>query len=195
MPRVTTIDVTQLSRLLDIAPRTVQHLTAEGILTRARDEDGRELRGRYELVASVRSYVRYLREQARLDDASESKYIMLRNAKMGSESEMSDLRLQLFKGTLHRDADVEWVMTQMLTAFKARMLAIPSRLTRQLIGQKKFQVIYDLLMTEIELALRELVGYDRQRFARANNDFLRGQGADESGLNGKDDTDAASESE
>jgi phage terminase Nu1 subunit (DNA packaging protein) len=190
MPRVTTIDTTQLARLFDVTPRTIQHLTSDGVLARARDEDGNELRGRFELVSNVRAYIRYLREQARLDDASESKYIMLRNARMSAESEMSELRPSLFKNTLHRADDVEMVMTMMLTAFRARVLAIPSRVSRQLIGQTKFQVVYDLLITEIELALREMVGYDPARFAQQSEAYLAAQGADDSGLNGEGENDS-----
>jgi phage terminase Nu1 subunit (DNA packaging protein) len=185
--KVTTIDTIQLARLLDIAPRTVRHLAQAGVLARARNEVGEEIKGRYELVANVRAYVRYLREQARLDDASESKYIMLRNAKMGAESEMSALRVNLFKDTLHRSDDVELIMANMLTAFKARVIAIPSRVSRQLIGQTKFHVVYDLLMAEIELALREMCDYDRSAFAPENAAYLEAEGADDQGLNGEDD--------
>jgi hypothetical protein len=115
---------------------------------------------------------------------------MLRNRRMESESEMSDLRLKLFKNTLHRADDVEFILTNMLTAFKARVLAIPSRVSRQLIGQTKFQVVYDLLMAEIELALREMVAYDHTQFAQQREAYLEAQGADDSGLNGEGENDS-----
>jgi phage terminase Nu1 subunit (DNA packaging protein) len=174
----TSVDTNQLARLFDVTPRHIQRLTADGVLQRARDVDGTELRGRYELLLNVRAYVKYLRTQARLDDASESKYVQLRNQKMAAEAEQAELRLKLFKNTLHRAEDVEFTMTNMLTAFKSRILAIPSRVTRSLIGQRKFQVIYEILYQEIELALQELAGYDAAKFAQQSEAYLVSVGAD-----------------
>ena len=51
-------------------------------------------------------------------------------------------------------------MTAMVRAFRARVLAIPSRTTRQLIGKTDFHEIHGLLEAEIESALRELSEYD-----------------------------------
>jgi Phage DNA packaging protein, Nu1 subunit of terminase len=185
MAKALTIDKGQLAQLLDITPRHVQRLTGDGILTRARDVDGKELMGRYELIANVRSYIKYLRMQARLDDASESKYVMLRNNKMAADSETATLKLAIFKNTLHKADDVEFILTNMFTAMKSRLLAIPSRVTRLVIGQVNFQVIYDLIYTEIELALRELADYNPMMFKRQNDAYLASQGADPTSLNGE----------
>ena len=69
-------------------------------------------------------------------------------------------------------------MTNMLTFFKQRVLAIPSRISRQLIGKRKFQDIYDVIMTEIVGCLRELSGYDSQMFAAQTAAYLAEQGVD-----------------
>lgn len=184
MAKPLTIDKGQLAQLLDITPRHVGRLTADGVLTRARDVDGKELLGRYELIANVRSYIKYLRMQARLDDASESKYIMLRNQRMGADAETATLKLAIFKSELHKADDVEFILTTMFTAMKSRLLAIPSRVTRLVIGQTTFQVIYDLIYSEIELALRELADYKPQMFRQQNTEYLASQGADPENLNG-----------
>jgi len=181
----TTLDTNQLARLFDVTPRHIRRLTSDAVLQKARDIDGTELRGRYELLFNVRAYVKYLRQQARLDDTSESKYIMLRNQKMAAEAEMSELRLRLFKNTLHRAEDVEFIMTNMLTAFKSRVLAIPAKISRLLIGARTFQAIYETIMTAIEEALRELSGYNQVMFAQASAAYLASLGADPSSLNGQ----------
>jgi hypothetical protein len=51
------IDTSQLAKLCDTSPRWIQKLTTDGILQRARDADGAELRGRYNLLA-IRDYCR-----------------------------------------------------------------------------------------------------------------------------------------
>jgi phage terminase Nu1 subunit (DNA packaging protein) len=178
MAAPTTIDKNQLAKLLDVTPRHIQRLTGDGILARARDVDGKELVGRYELVYNVRAYIQYLRTQARLDDASESKYVMLRNQKMAADSEMTELKLALFKNTLHRADDVEFILTNIFTAIKSRLLSIPARVTRLVLGQTNFQVIYDLIYAEIELVLRELAEPSPTMFARQNTAYLTSQGAD-----------------
>jgi hypothetical protein len=69
-------------------------------------------------------------------------------------------------------------------------MAIPSRVTRLLIGQTKFQVIYDLLSAEIGRALLELSQYNPDVFSRQNTAYLASQGADPTSLNGHaDDSD------
>jgi phage terminase Nu1 subunit (DNA packaging protein) len=179
------LDTTQLSKLLDITPSWVRKLTNEGVLTRARDADGKELQGRYNLLA-VRDYCRYLRSVAKLDDASQSRYSALRNEKLAAESERTQLELREYKGELHSARDIEFIMNNMLTYFKQRVLSIPSRVARVCVG-KSFRQIYDLIMTEIELALRELSGYDRSQFAAQRDSFLQAQGVDLDSLNGEDE--------
>jgi phage terminase Nu1 subunit (DNA packaging protein) len=172
--------VNQLAKLIDVSPRYIQQLTKDGILHRATDEDGNELRGRYNLL-SVRDYCRYLRTTLKLDDASEQRYSALRNERMAAENELSQLNLEERKGQLHNSDDVEFVMTQMLTAFKSRVLAIPSRVARQCVG-KKFREIFDIIMYEIEQCLLELSGYDESKFAKENREYLASKGIDLSAL-------------
>jgi phage terminase Nu1 subunit (DNA packaging protein) len=176
--------IEQLSVLFDITVRHIQRLTEQGVLIRAQDEEGKTIRGRYELVRNVRGYCAYLREQARLDDTGQSVYTQLRNQKLASETEVAALKLKLYKRKLHRTEDVEFVMTTMLTALKARLLSIPSRITRLLIGKIQFQEIYDLIYREIELALRELAEYDPNSFEARNDEYLALAGAEVQNGNG-----------
>jgi phage terminase Nu1 subunit (DNA packaging protein) len=177
------LDTSQLAKLVGTSPRWIQKLTAEGVLDRARDADGTALRGRYPLRA-VTQYCDHLRALAKLDDASQQRYEASRNAKVAAEAEMAQLRLMEYKGTLHRSEHVEFVMTQMLTAFKARAIAIPSRVARLCVG-KKFKEIFSLIMTEIELALRELSGYDRSRFQAESAAYMAAQGVELTSTNGQ----------
>src|SRR6516164_3142568 len=179
------IDTSQLAKLVDTSPRWEQKLTNDGILNRARDADGAELRGRYNLLA-VRDYCRYLKSLARLDDASEARHQALRNEKLAAKTEMAHMNLAERKGELHDARDVEFIMNNMLTYFKQRVLSIPSRVARLCVG-KPFREIFDLLMIEIELCLRELSGYDRARFAAQRQKYLENRGIDLEGLNDDDD--------
>lgn len=175
MARTVTLDTAQLARFLDITPRHVFRLTSDGILIRARDEAGNELRGRYDLLPNNVAYIRHLRQQGRFDDASESEYQRQRVGRMRAENEMAQIKLKELKGEMHRATDVEFVMTNMITATKQRLLAIPSRIARLLVGLTSFQKIFDIISAEIESALRELSGYKPEMFKRSNADFLEAE--------------------
>lgn len=172
-----------LARLLDVTPNYILKLTQQGVINRAIDEDGKELRGRYSLLA-IRDYCRWLRAQMKIGDSGESTYRMLRNQKVGADAEMAQLRLKEYKGQLHHSRDVEFVMTNMVTFFKQRALAVPSRTARLCVG-KKFRQIFDTLSDEIALCLRELSGYDAAKFAAASRAYRESQGIDLESLNGE----------
>jgi phage terminase Nu1 subunit (DNA packaging protein) len=178
MTRTTVLDTTSLAKLFLITPPHVRKLTGRGVLQRARDMDGKELMGRYELVTNLHAYIKYLRDLAKLDDASESEYQRLRNARMRSESEMASIKLREVKGQVLTTADVEFVMTNLITATKNHMLSIPSRITRLLIGLTSFQAIYDLLYAELEMALTELARWQVGMFRAQNTAYLAANGAD-----------------
>jgi len=182
------LDTSQLAKLVDCTPAWIRKLTGDGVLSKARDADGNELRGRYTILA-VRDYCRYLKSLARLDDASEQRHQALRNEKLAAEAEIAHLNLAERKGQLHDARDVEFIMNNMLTYFKQRVLSIPSRVARLCVG-KPFREIFDLLMIEIELCLRELSGYDKSRFAAQRQKYLTEQGIDLEQLNEDDQTEA-----
>jgi phage terminase Nu1 subunit (DNA packaging protein) len=175
MPRPSTLDTTLLARLLNITPRHLRKLRADGILNRARDEVGDEIEGRYELVASVHAYIKHLQQSARWDDSTETTRARLVNQKLAAEAQIADLRLQQIKGQLHRAVDVEFVLTNMLTAIKQHLLSIPSRVARLLVGLTSFQKIYDIISREIELVLRELSAYSPAMFARQTDEYMAAQ--------------------
>ena len=194
MARTVTLDTAQLARFLDITPRHVFRLTNDGVLVRARDEAGNELRGRYELLPNNVSYIRHLRQQGRFDDASESEYQRQRVGRMRAENEMAQIKLKELKGEMHRATDVEFVMTNMITATKQRLLAIPSRISRLLVGKTSFQKIFDLISAEIESALKELSAYKPEMFKREAVDFLESE-AVIAGGNGQVNHDQAEEAD
>lgn len=180
-----TVGLSPLAKLLDTTPRNITGLTASGILTRATDDDGKELRGRYPEKA-ITEYVRYLNNKNRANDASEVEHNSAKLRKTISEAKMSEHKVQIFERKLCYIEDVEFIVTNMITFFKQRMLAIPSRISRLLIGKKKFREIFSIIDTEIKAALRELSAPSRQMIEQQAAARLASQGADMSSSNGKD---------
>lgn len=169
----------ELAQLFDCHIRYVHTLTQRGVLVKAKDDKGKTIKGRYDLVANVRAYCNFLRQSSRLEkDTSQSAYMQIRTRKLAAEAEVVDLKLKLYKRKLHRAEDVEFVLTNIFTAIKTRLLAIPSRTTRLLMGKTDFQEIYNLQYAEIEQALRELSDYDPNAFSQRNEEYLATQGGE-----------------
>ena len=192
MAKSLTVDGVQLAKFLDITPQRIRQLCGEGVLSRARDVDGSELRGRYDLLQNNIAYIRFLRQQNKMDDTGESEMRTLKARRLTAEAEMAQLRWKQMRGDLHSSADVEFVMTQIMTAFKQHVLAIPSRVARLCVG-KKFREILSILTTEIHSVLTTLSGYDASAFDNARTENLRARGIEDAessnGSNNNNDND------
>jgi phage terminase Nu1 subunit (DNA packaging protein) len=168
-----TVTTSQLAGLLLLSERRIQQLVRGGILKHALEENtGRELRGRFRFVPNLHAYLRYQRGELGSDDVTETRYLDGRARRMTALAEAEELRLKQLKGELHRSADIEFVMTNIFTAVKAKLFSIPSRVTRLLIGKTSFQEIFDLIMREIEAACSELVEINATMFAAQNETYL-----------------------
>src|SRR5918997_5815277 len=73
-----------IARLLDLTPRRVQQLVAEGVIPRAE-------RGRYEVVPVVRAYVRYLRERAMASEVGQDAFAQHRARLTKARADMAEL--------------------------------------------------------------------------------------------------------
>jgi phage terminase Nu1 subunit (DNA packaging protein) len=168
-----TVSTTQLARLLLLSERRIQQLVRAGVLKHSVDEDtGRELRGRFRFVASLHGYLSYVRNELGSDDVTETQFLAARSRRMVALAEHEELRLKQLKGELHRSEDIEFVIIQIFTAIKNKLLAIPSRTARLLIGKTVLGEIVSTLQTEIEFALSELTTVDRTMFAAQNEAYL-----------------------
>jgi phage terminase Nu1 subunit (DNA packaging protein) len=143
--RPATITTDQLARFLILSPRRVQQLIEEGVLHRARDADGTELRGSFHLVESAQSYIRFLRSRLESGDVSETRFLDARSRRMLAMAEREELALRVLKGALHRSEDVEFVMTNRDSAIKAQLLGIPSRIARLCLGKSDYQEVYNII--------------------------------------------------
>jgi hypothetical protein len=128
------------------------------------------------LRASINSYVRFLRNNHQLDP-EEHDYQKSRATRMHALAQIEQLKLKRVRGQLHFAEDVEFVMTSMLTAFKSRMLALPSRVSPRLVGKTNIGEINELIRIEVYSALEELSNYDQNAFTAANEVYLASIGA------------------
>jgi len=136
-----------LAAVLDLSVRHVRRLTRDGVLKLIR-RDGKH--PRYRLADSVQQYLKHQKhyitaDLSRPDDA----YRAARTERMCPLAKIEQIRVDEMRGRLHRAEDIEFCLTNMLTFMKQRLLAIPSRITRVLIGQTDFKTIYAAIDNEI----------------------------------------------
>jgi phage terminase Nu1 subunit (DNA packaging protein) len=156
------------------SPPRIRQLTSEGVLDRAAGKDGKPLRGRYVLLALVNRYVSYQRKlimgRRSLNGADE--YTVARTRRMNATATLEELKLKRLSGQLHHAEDVEFLLTSMITAARARLLSLPARCCHLLQGKTSLNEATQILTGEVEHALRELSEYDPKALAAANEQYL-----------------------
>jgi hypothetical protein len=137
------LPVETVAKLLDLTPRRVQQLVAEGYIPKPE-------RGRYPLVGAVQGYVKHLREQiASAPSSPEEKAVRLR--KIAAEAELAELDLVRKRG---RVADVGAIIEGVQGEYgivRERLLSIPGKLNGDLDPEQ-----IDRLTDELHDALDQL---------------------------------------
>lgn len=154
-----TVDVTKVASTLNLDERRVQQLVKEGL--------PREARGQYDPVKCMLWYIRYLQAALR------KKAVPTRDAGFVSEREervrllradadLREIELAKERGMLVALPDVEKLVSDLVLATKARIMAIPPRLAPELVGETSRVMI----QAKLEKACKESLAY----LARAVND-------------------------
>src|SRR4051812_6403090 len=138
-----------IARLLDLTPRRVQQLVAEGVIPKAE-------RGRYELVPVVRAYIRYLRERALSQDLGSDAFVQHRARLTKARADMAELEHAQMLGELVPAAQVEEAWAAIVAVMRTRLLALPTKLAPRLVALNHEAVIQDALRAEIADGLAEL---------------------------------------
>ena len=85
---------------------------------------------------------------------------------------ISELKLQTMRGELHKAEDVEKVMSDMLAAFKTRVMNIPSKVA-PILEDRDAGYIKDRLTNEVVEALNELKDYEPKAFY--SDEYVEGE--------------------
>ena len=164
-----TVSAAVLGNIFGVTDRRVRQMAEEGIIVRA-------AKGRYNLVESLKNYILSLKlaaEGATADspdgeiDFDEEKALHER-----VKRHISELKLQTMKGELHKAEDVERVMSDMLAAFKTRVMNIPSKVA-PVLEDRDAAYIKERLTGEVIEALNELKDYDPKEFY--SDEYVEGE--------------------
>lgn len=156
-----TVNSAALEKMIGVSDRRIRQLAEEGIVIRA-------AKGRYKLMDSVANYILTLKVQMeagsmdRLDgeiDLEEERAIHER-----VKRHISELKLQIMKGEVHKSEDVERVMADMLASVRARLLSMPTKLAPVLAARSETDFMRSTILREVMEVLNELKDYNPKEF-------------------------------
>lgn len=170
------VNTDALAKLFGVTRRYINQLAKEGVLERRAP-------GRWQLETNVIKYIEFLRSGKSDPEGQESKSIYWeeRAKHEAAKREMAELKLAKLKNQMHDAADVEMVMTNMLTVFRNRILGIPQKLAPKLISMNNLAEISNIIETELMETLLELKDYDPALFVVEDGGDEQDDDADENG--------------
>ena len=155
-----TVSAAVLGDMFGVTDRRIRQMAEEGTVVRA-------AKGRYKLVESIKNYLLTLKL------AAEGIGVDLADGEINFDEEkalhervkrhISELKLQVMKGELHKAEDVQIVMMDMLVAFKTKIMSIPSKVA-PILENREVAFIKERLTKEVIEALNELKDYDPKAF-------------------------------
>lgn len=153
------VNTKAVAKMFGVSDRRVRQFVEEGIIDRVGH-------GRFDLTDTVFRYVSHLRlsnDQLDENDITESldyeKYLHEK-----AKREKAEIELAHLKGNMHSASEVETVMNDMLASFRAKMLALPTKVAPSLLVLEEVSDIEKLIESQIHEALIELADYDPSRF-------------------------------
>ena len=138
-----------IAKLLDLSERRVQQLSREGVIPKAE-------RGQYDLIGSVRGYVRYLRDQALKSQAGAPDYMAERARFIRARADLAEMEAQQKRRSLIAADQIEAAWIAVLALLRTRLLALPDRLASQAFDQPTVGDTRNLIRAAIREVLDDL---------------------------------------
>ena len=142
-----------IAKLLDLSERRVQQLSREGVIPKAE-------RGQYDLIGSVRGYVRYLRDQALKSQAGAPDYMAERARFIRARADIAEMEAQEKRLSLIAADQIEAAWIAVLALLRTRLLGLPDRLAPQAFEQSTVGDTRNLIRVAIREVLDDLAEPD-----------------------------------
>lgn len=133
----TYVNLKTLADILGVTERTVRNLTEKNILTKNENE-------KYELKENIKSFLKSNSDVAKMNEA---------------KRKMLELRYEVLQDKYHEDAVVEYILSDMLLKFKARLNSCVRKIDNDIENYPERNRI-EIISKHILLALAELSNYE-----------------------------------
>lgn len=155
-----------IAKLLNVSDRRVQQMVKEGIIPKAQ-------RGKYDLIACVQGYVKYLQDLAFGKDMVPTDVHTTRARLQTAQADIAEMEVAQLKERLLDAGKVAGWWAKIIGNAKQNLLAIPSKVAPELLVCKTAAQIKAKLQAMIHEALAGLSEYD----PRADTGGASGVGA------------------
>ena len=157
-----------IAQVLNISEKRVKQLTDDGVI-----EEFSE--GHYKFLPAVQGYIGYLQSLV-ADDDSSTDYNQEKARLTRIKREDAELDLKRKRNELHHASIVDFVVTNSIVAFKARLETLPHKVMPQIMnipeGTGKSERILEVLKDAIAEALKAMSEYKPEDFA--DDSYLAG---------------------
>lgn len=151
-----TATATTLAKLFNLSERRVRQLGQTGIIPRPQH-------GKYDLIGAVQGYVKYLQERADGRGVEPSGLHEERTRLLTAQAEHKELEVAALHRSLLPFDEVVAAWEQLVAAFRAKCLALPSKLAPRLAVIHERRESQDALTAGLLEALEELSRFDLAR--------------------------------
>ncbi len=142
-----------LAKLFNVTVRRVQQLAKDDIVVKAG-------RGKYDLIASVQGYVKYLQDLSIGKTPSPEQLHIQRTRLLSAQAEKTELEVKVMHSQLVPIDEVNDFLLPMLNNFRSRCLSVPHAIAHQLVTITKVSEIEEIVRGKIYEALTELSEYE-----------------------------------
>lgn len=151
-----------LAKLFNLTERRVQQLAKEGVIPRAE-------RGKYDLVGAVRGYVKYLQERAEGRGVAPQDLHTERARLVKAQADKTEIEVAEMGRALIPAERVIEAWQQLVAAFRAKCLALPTKLAPRLAGNHAVKDIKESIAGGVREALEELSRFELADGAEARD--------------------------
>lgn len=148
--------ISVITSLLDLSERRVQQLSRAGVIPKA-------ARGRYELIGSVRGYIRHLRDLNLKGETGNADYGTERARLVKAKADLAEMEASRMRGDLLPAPDVKSAWTEIVALMRARLLVLPDKIApvvhettslnqaRDVIKKAIYEVLTEIAETNVDV--------------------------------------------
>lgn len=153
----------ELAQILGISTRQVRNLKSEGLFETVGTGRG------YPLERCVQEYINFkINSETNRRASITTEEVRAEHEEV--KKQISMLKLRKLRRELHEAANVEMFLSNMLLAFRNRILSMPPRLAMELRGEDDLNQVIQIIKREMECALEELSEYDPDEIDGVSSD-------------------------
>lgn len=165
----------ELSQILILSEQELVHLTKLGVLVRTTARRNGRQRIVYDWRENVRRYVQHLRKRS---EEGRDEYQDEKRKTQQITREMKEHELRVLRGDMISRSRVVFIVTTMNGSVKNKILALPARLARRLVGQRDPNKVRLILDEELRKSLRDLSNFGAHSFEESHRNGARSRDID-----------------